>query len=258
MTGMRTGSSPCGRYAVPPIDQANVQNRLLKSLAPGAYALFAPHLELIDLPVKHTLVEADQTTTHACFIESGLASMVATTTEDESVEIGHIGREGMAGEHIILTAERSPNKTFIQVAGSGYLMPAEILSNVLLNNTEPLKAFLRYVHSTNLQLAHSALANARYSVYERLARWLLMVHDRADGDNLPLTHEFLSLMLGVRRSGVTDQIHLLEGIHAIKATRGNIRVLDRAKLREIADGCYGVPEREYEGLIGLPISARLQ
>jgi CRP-like cAMP-binding protein len=240
------------------VDQASVQNRLLKAISPEAFSLFAPHLETIDLPVKHVLVEADQTTTHVCFMESGLASMVATSTEDEAVEVGHIGREGMTGEHIILMADRTPTKTFMQVAGTGYLMPAEMLSSILLSNPESLQTFLRYVHCNNLQLAHSALANARYSVYERLARWLLMVHDRTDGDDLPLTHEFLSLMLGVRRSGVTDQIHLLEGIHAIKATRANIKVLDREKLKEIADGCYGVPERAYERLIGLPMSARLQ
>jgi CRP-like cAMP-binding protein len=134
-------------------------------------------------------------------------------------------------------------------------MPAGTFTNILGSNPALQPLFLRYIHSCSLQMAHSALANARYSVYERLARWLLMVHDRLDGDDLPLTHEFLSLMLGVRRSGVTDQIHILEGGHAIKATRGNVKVLDRAKLRQIADGCYGVPEREYERLIGIPLSA---
>jgi CRP-like cAMP-binding protein len=240
------------------VDQAVVQNRLLKVLSPEAFALFAPHLEFVELPTKHVLVEADQPTRHVCFMESGLASMVATSTDEESVEIGHIGREGMTGEHVVLRSDQSPNRTFIQVAGAGYLMPAALLTETLTGNPSLQKIFLRYVHCCNLQMAHSALANARYSVYERLARWLLMVHDRMDGNDLPLTHEFLSLMLGVRRSGVTDQIHLLEGGHAIRAKRANITILDRGKLREIADGCYGVPEREYERLIGLPLSDRLR
>jgi CRP-like cAMP-binding protein len=185
--------------------------------------------------------------------------MVATSNQEESVEIGHIGREGMTGdEHTILCVEQTPNKTFIQVAGAGYLMPAAAFTKILSDHPAVQRVFLRYLHSGNLQMAHSALANARYSVYERLARWLLMVHDRMDGDDLPLTHEFLSLMLGVRRSGVTDQIHMLEGAHAIRARRANITVLDRGKLREIADGCYGVPEREYERLIGTAMSARHQ
>jgi hypothetical protein len=88
---------------------------------------------------------------------------------------------------------------------------------------------------------------------ERLARWLLMCHDRIDRVDLPLTHEFLALMLGVRRSGVTNELHILEGIHAIKATRGNVKILNREKLEEIAGGCYGLPEAEYERLIGVAI-----
>jgi hypothetical protein len=88
---------------------------------------------------------------------------------------------------------------------------------------------------------------------ERLARWLLMCHDRLQTDDLPLTHEFLSIMLGVRRSGVTNEIHILEGIHAIKATRGNIRIVDRQKLEDVAGGSYGIPEDEYEQYIGFPI-----
>jgi CRP-like cAMP-binding protein len=240
------------------IDQTSVKNRLLGALEPGSFALIAPYLQMIDLPVKHVLVEADQPITQVCFMESGLASMVAVTSDEEAVEVGHIGREGVTGEHVFLIADHTPNRTFMQVAGSGYSMPAAVLVDILRSHPTVQDLFLRYVHCNNLQMAHSALANARYSVYERLARWLLMVHDRLDSDDLPLTHEFLSIMLGVRRSGVTDQIHMLESNHSIKATRGNVKILDRGKLREIADGCYGVPEREYERLIGRPISSHLR
>jgi len=237
------------------INQSTIKNRLLKALDPKAFARFASHLVLIDLPMKHVLAEVDQPTLDVCFIERGLGSMVATSSDGETVEVGHIGREGMTGEHIVMGTDMTPNRTFMQVAGAGYLMPASALMEILNSDLVPRQLFLRYVHCCALQLSHTALSNGRYNVYERLARWLLMVHDRIDGDDLPLTHEFLGIMLGVRRSGVTDQIHLLEGIHAIKPTRGNIRVLDREKLREIASGCYGVPEREYERLVGMPISA---
>jgi len=235
--------------------QSTIKNRLLKALGPDAFARFAPHLELVDLPIKHVLVEADQPTMDVCFLERGLGSMVATSSDNETAEVGHIGREGMTGEHIVMGSDETPNRTFMQVEGAGYLMPASALLDILNRDGATRLLFLRYVHCCALQLSHTALANARYNVYERLARWLLMVHDRIDDDDLPLTHEFLSIMLGVRRSGVTDQIHMLEGVHAIKATRGNIRVLDREKLREIASGCYGVAEREYERLVGVPISA---
>jgi CRP-like cAMP-binding protein len=163
--------------------------------------------------------------------------------------VGHIGYEGMSGTHLLLKTRRTPNKTFMQVAGSGLALPADALEQVLLQHPEAFGLLLRYVQSCEMQLAHSALANARYEMPQRLARWLLMCHDRLRVADLPLTHEFLSLMLGARRSGVTDQIHVIEGLGIIKATRGNIRVVDRAKLEELAGGSYGIPEREYERLI---------
>lgn len=237
-------------------DQIQIHNRLLRCLPADQFGLFSPHLEPIDLPVKHVLVEPYQTTSHVCFLESGLASMTTMSMDNETVEIGHIGREGVTGAHVALMTAQTPNRTFMQIGGAGLTLPVEVLARILMERVEIRRIFLLYVHSCELQLAQTALANARYSVYERLARWLLMVDDRIDGHDLPLTHEFLGLMLGVRRSGVTDQIHLLEGIHAIKATRGNIQIIDRSKLEEIAGGCYGIPEREYERLIGLPIKDR--
>jgi CRP-like cAMP-binding protein len=176
--------------------------------------------------------------------------MVALSSDSQTIEIGHIGREGMTGQHLVLLTSQTPNRTFMQVAGAGYLMPVSAFTTVFDQSSEVRALFLNYVQTCELQLAHSALANAKYNVNQRLARWLLMVHDRIDGNDLPLTHEFLALMLGVRRSGVTDQIHVLEGSQAIKATRGNIRVLNRATLEDIAGGSYGVPEREYARLIG--------
>jgi CRP-like cAMP-binding protein len=234
-------------------DPTKLRNRLLGALPSTIFNRLLPHMEAVDLPLRHVLVEPDEPTSHVCFLESGLGSVVASSTDDETVEVGHVGREGMAGLHILLKTNITPNKTFMQVAGSGIRVPVEQFDNTLDQEPASRDLFLRYVHSCELQLAHSALANARYNVHERLARWLLMCHDRLEGDDLPLTHEFLSLMLGVRRSGVTNEIHIIEGLHAIKATRGSIRVINRAKLEEIAGGCYGIPEREYERLVGVPI-----
>jgi hypothetical protein len=183
-------------------------------------------------------------------MESGLASIVAAAeTDDEQIEVGHIGWEGMSGSHVALDTDETPNRTFIQMPGKALRMPAGDFVEALEKDRDMRRLFLRYIHAYEIQLSHSALANGRYSMRERLARWLLMCHDRVEGDDLFLTHEFLSLMLGVRRSGVTDEIHVLEGIGLIKATRGHIRLLDRARLEEVAGGCYGLPEREYERLM---------
>jgi CRP-like cAMP-binding protein len=232
------------------VNRGQVRNLLLLALQLRQCTSLLPHLEAIELPLGHVLVEPDEPTLHVCFIESGLASVVASSNE-ERVEVGHIGREGMSGTHLLLGSDRTPNKTFMQVAGSGIQVAVEPLIRVLDQDAESRNLLLRYILVSELQLAHSALANARYDMQARLARWLLMCHDRLDGDQLLLTHGFLSLMLGVRRPGVTDHLHIIEGLHAIKATRGNIRVINRAKLEEIAGGCYGIPEREYERLVGI-------
>jgi CRP-like cAMP-binding protein len=228
--------------------QELVSNRLLRRLPTEAFELIADDLAPVDLPVRHTLVQSLKPIKAVCFIESGLASMVAESIDGKSVEVRHIGFEGIAGYPVILGVDRTPNKTFMQVEGRGL----QIASDVFLPIMEIRQArelLLRYVHTCELQLAHSALAAAKYNMHQRLSRWLLMCHDRIVGDELPLTHDFLGLMLGVRRSGVTDQLHILEGLHAIRSTRGMVRILDRDKLIEIAGGCYGVPEAEYERLI---------
>ncbi|MGV1754673.1 Crp/Fnr family transcriptional regulator [Agrobacterium sp. CG674] len=235
------------------ISQSTVQNLLLRSLPEEAFALLKPDMKRVGLPLRSELVSPDLPIEDVNFLESGLASVVATNSDDESVEVGHVGFEGMSGTHLVLGVESTPNKTFMQVEGSAIAIPAATLLSVIEQLPEAKKIILRYVHCRDMQLSHSALANARYNMSERLARWILMCHDRLRTNDLPLTHEFLSLMLGVRRSGVTNEIHILEGVHAIKATRGNIKILDRQKLEEMASGSYGIPEREYERYIGWSI-----
>ncbi|MGO4441486.1 Crp/Fnr family transcriptional regulator [Rhizobium sp. RAF56] len=233
--------------------QSTVENRLLDAIDPYVFDLLRPAMEIVDLPVRHVLAESNTPNSHVYFLESGLASMVATSSDDEAVEVGHIGREGLGGYHVLLMTDRTPHRTFMQVGGTGISVPVDHFLQTIDEHKPTRDLLLRYVHSADVQLAHSALANGRYSMQERLARWLLMCHDRIDRVDLPLTHEFLALMLGVRRSGVTNELHILEGIHAIKATRGNVKILNREKLEEIAGGCYGLPEAEYERLIGVAI-----
>src|SRR5215213_4845108 len=178
--------------------QRQVRNRLLRRFPEDAFELLAPLLEPIDLPVKRSLVRARKPIEHVCFLESGLASMVAESADGKSVEIRHIGREGIAGYPVVLGVDRTPNKTFMQVAGHGLQVATEDFLP-LLDHPEVRQLLLRYVHTCELQLAHSALAAAKFNMHQRLARWLLMCHDRIDGNDLPLTHDFLALMLGVRR-----------------------------------------------------------
>lgn len=241
---------------MPAIDQSEISNTLLKTVTTRVFSRFSDSLERVDLPVKYVVVEDGLAPEHIYFLESGLASMIAISPDEQAIEIGHIGREGATGMHVMLAVPATPGRTFMQVGGTGLRVSTSIFLDAVKSDEETRDFFLRYLHTTVMQLAHSALANGRYKMEERLARWILMCHDRLDGDDLAVTHEFLSLMLGVRRSGVTDHLHILEGLHAIRSTRGNIHVLNRQKLLDIAGGCYGVPEREYEKVLGLELRVK--
>lgn len=229
--------------------QSSIRNQLLKAMHPEDFEEIRPHLTLVDLRLHDVMVQSGTLIQHVHFIESGIASIVANGTEGKQIELGQVGREGMAGRSILLGVDITPDMTFVQVPGSAYRMPAARLAQAIDANSR-LRAFLlRYVHVNEVQIAGTALANSLYTIHERLARWLLMYHDRLDGDDLAITHEFLSLMLGVRRAGITSELHVIEGLHIIRATRGNIRVLNREKLVEIAGESYGLAEREYERLL---------
>jgi CRP-like cAMP-binding protein len=220
-----------------------------------AFDLLQPSMQRVELPLRHELVAPNLPAQRVYFLESGLGSLVANSSDNESVEAGHIGYEGMAGAHVVLKIDMTPNGTFMQVEGAGIAVPTTALLSVLEQVPAANDLLLRYVHCCELQLAQSTLANARYNMHERLARWLLMCHDRLSTPVLPLTHEFLALMLGVRRSGVTNEIHVIEGIGAIKASRGAIKIINRKKLEDIAGGCYGMPESEYERFYRLASTA---
>jgi CRP-like cAMP-binding protein len=230
--------------------QSLQRNRLLAVLTPEDFAHLQPHLHPVQLNLKDIIVSPGAPIEHVHFIETGLASVIAVTSEGERAEVGHVGREGMSPLSAIHGVDRSPNLTLIQATGTALRMPVGALHDAFRASPTLHALLLRYAHAFLVQVEHAALANGRYSIQERLARWLLMCHDRLDTDDLPITHEFLALMLGVRRPGVTEAIHLLEGVQIVRGRRGHVQVLDRSRLEEVAGGCYGVPEREYERLVG--------
>jgi CRP-like cAMP-binding protein len=226
------------------------RNRLVNALSPNDRAALAAHLEPVELKLRAPLVETDIEIEHVYFIESGIASMVATTVDSERIEVGHIGWEGMSGSAVCLGVTRGSIQTFMQMSGHGTRIRTTDFRRLMATHPSLRDLMLRYIYAQQIQVAHSALANARYDLRQRLARWLLMCHDRVEGDALVLTHEFLSLMLGVRRAGVTGEMHILEGMGLVKATRGNVRILDRPRIEALAGGSYGHPETVYNSLIG--------
>ena len=232
--------------------QNAVRNRLLAALPPQDYEELRPRLEAIEIRTRDVLVAPHAPIDHVYFPESGIVSTVAVTEEGYRIEIGIVGREGLVGVPLALGVDRTPHESFVQLDGEALRLPANAF--VALLDAQPalrLRA-VRFAHVFQLQTAQTALANGAYDIPQRLARWLLMCADRLTGDEFALTHEFLAMMLGVRRPGVTAAIHVLEGAGMIRARRARITILDRAKLLEAAGGSYGVSEGEYQRLLAAP------
>jgi CRP-like cAMP-binding protein len=224
-------------------------NRILGSLAHPERQLLEPHLKPVALKFRQHLETTHRRIDSVYFIDAGLASVVALgSPERRQTEIAVIGRDGMTGVAVILGVELSPHETFVQVEGHGRCVGASVLRDLMEKSPRLRACLMRYAHVFAVQTGHTALANAQGNIEERLARWLLMAHDRLDGDELYLTHELLSIMLCVRRAGITTALHQLERSGVISTTRGCVTVCDRKGLEESASGLYGVPEAEFERL----------
>lgn len=224
------------------------RNRLLAALAPEDVAALEPAMERVPLPVQAVLIEFNRPIRHVIFPESGAVSTIVSADESR-IEIGLVGREGLVGLPVVLGADRVPWTLVVQSAGEGLRIAAEDLRAALARRPALFRPLGLYAQALFVQVAQTCYVNAIFDIESRLARWLLMMQDRVGGQDLFLTHEFLSAMLGVRRPGVTVAIHMLEGTGAIRNRRGHIEVRDRDRLLELAGDGYGPAEREYERLL---------
>lgn len=229
---------------------ASVRNRLLTALRIPDLDILKRSLELVELGPRQILESPGDPIVNIYFVQSGLVSVVGTTHPDHRIEVGMVGHEGMTGLCVVLGDNRSPNETLVQSAGMALRISASALRQAMLESPSLTALLLRYVHFFLLQGHQTALANGRGKLDERLARWLLMWHDRLGSDELIITHEFLALLLGVRRQGVTEALHALEGLGLIRSSRSLIKIVDRDGLHISANGFYGIPEAEYERSIG--------
>ena len=208
-------------------------------------------MSFVDLPLKMRL-EPPHTPIESCFFPSeGIASVVATGRNGKTIEVGLIGREGMTGSVAILGSTQSPNAIFMQVAGNGHKISIRHLKEAMRKSPGLSEMLTKFIYSFMIQTSQTALVNGRGTIDERLARWLLMAHDRMSAPKLHITHEFLSLMLGVRRPSVTDALHQLEGRGLIRSSRNEVVVRDRSGLEAAAAWCYGMAEAEYNRVFGI-------
>lgn len=225
-------------------------NRLLAVMPPSDFALLQPHLELVTLALGKVVITPDAAITHVHFIELGIVSCIGVAADGERIELGMVGHEGLVGLPILFDTDRTPHEGSVQITVLAWRLPVSALHEAFSRSPGLRNLLLRYAQAASIQVAFTALSNGRYTIDRRLARWLLMCHDRIEGDVLPATQEFLSLMLGVNRTGLTKVVGDFVRGGLIETKRGTITICDRAGLLSMAGAAYGRPETEYERLLG--------
>src|ERR1700712_1681605 len=230
--------------------RAGIRNRLLHKVALEDWDLIGPHLEAVTLKERQVIEVPAKPITHCYFLEIGVASVVAVDSEDHRIEVGVIGYEGITGVPLIMGDNRAQHSTYMQIGGAGHRMPADALVGAIAKSDTLRALMLKSAQGFMMQTAHTALANGRAKLEQRLARWLLMAHDRMTTHAVPLTHEFLAVMLGVRRAGVTVAVHTFEQRGFITTRRGELTVVSRPGLEKVAGSFYGTPEMELNRLFG--------
>jgi CRP-like cAMP-binding protein len=227
-----------------------VRNRLLLALPRDNLAQLLPKLHAVSLPLRKNLLVPQGRIEAVYFIESGWASVVAQLNDGTQAEIGLIGREGMVGLPLIGGVETAFAETYMQAGGTGLQMEATAFQRELENNSDLRRRLFRYNEAMHAQTAQTAACNGRHELEQRLARWLLMAHDRTDGDELFITQEFLALMLCVYRPSVTVVAGVLQRAGIIHYSKGNITVLDRDALEATACDCYKTVQDRFDYLLG--------
>jgi CRP-like cAMP-binding protein len=226
-------------------------NRLLDLLAPEQLDRLRPHLTAEALELNQTLQQRGKPVESVVFPTSGMISIVATMRDGAAVEVGIAGREGMLGVQAVLGDEIALNEAMVQIPGNSLRLPAGVLRQEAQASAKLRAVLLRYVQACLNAATQSAACNRAHLLEQRLARWLLTARDRASTDRLPLTHEFIAMMLGVRRAGVTVAAQSLQSAGLIHYAHGRITIVDREGLEVAACECYEVTKREYARLLGV-------
>jgi len=237
-------------------DQSNIRNQLLARLSAEDFSVIGPKLEPVELRRSFEMAAFDREVEYCYFIDSGIGSVIAVSPEQQKAEVGIVGREGLSPIAPVLGLQSAPYEYFMQVSGHGHRIKVSHLQQAMAESPHILEVFLRYAQVLSIQASYTALSNAIHHIDERLARWILMCDDRADNGTIALTHEFLSIMLAVRRPSVTTALHVLEGNGFIYSDRGLLTVRNRSALEAFAGDAYGIPEQAYRNAFGEAIGAR--
>ena len=225
-------------------------NLLLSLFDAADLDILVPHMEWVRIAQGDLLVRANQPIEHIYFLESGIASLLAARPGERRAGVGIIGREGLCGAAALLEAGSAAHDVVLQVENDrAHRVPVEVMLRLMEDRPAIRRLMLRYVQTLFVQLGSNAAANLSDRLDIRLARWLLMCHDRVDDDLIAMTHEATAIMIGSQRTAVTGALHLLEGDRLIQGGRGVIRIVDRGGLEARAQNTYGVAEAEYRRLL---------
>lgn len=233
---------------MPPSISGNITNRLIEGLPPEVRAQLLAECELVELQSGTVLYESKQPIRYVYFPLTCCMTLVTTLRDHQSLEMGLIGSEGMLGVTLALGVESAPMLARVQGAGTALRMTAEQILRVLSENDSLQQRLDHYLYVLMAQLVHTAACAHFHPIEPRLARWLLMAHDRAHVDYFHCTQEFLASTLGVRRSGITVAAGALQERQLIQYRRGKISILDRSGLEVVACECYEASVKDYARL----------
>lgn len=222
------------------------ENYILSHLPREDYERIQTHLEPVELHLGQVVQAAGEVMEYVYFPRNAMISLISHTAAGESVEVGIVGFEGMANISSVLRVERAPHEAMVQIADGGMRMRVSELRKEFKRCGALQDMLLRYTQGLLLQTSQVAACNRLHSISERLARWLLMSYDRCACGDLPFTQEFLALMLGVRRAGVTEAALILQAEGYISYRRGHIRLLDKEGLKDYTCDCYAVIKTEFD------------
>lgn len=227
-----------------------VRNRLLAALPPDSLARLWPRLEPVELPLRRILQTAGAPVEAVWFPQTGWVSMLARLADGDAAEVGLVGREGMVGLPLLLGADSGSVEAMVQGGGTMLRLGAGAFRQALADVPGLERLLLRYALAFQEQVTQTAACNGNHALDRRLARWLLMAHDRAEGDGFPMTHDLLAIMLCVHRPGVTMTAGLFQQAGLIRYGQGRMVVTDRDGLEAAACGCYGAVRQRFEMLLG--------
>ena len=233
-----------------PCPRSGLGNTLLQALSPADFALLEPHLRRVPLTRNSILAHAGDPIDQLCFPEAGVIGFADVLESGQRLAVALTGREGFVGWPLVLGNDRWPHEVIVRAeSGTALKIGAAELLTVLASSDRVRTLLLRYSSILMTQMARTIVSNLIHSIESRAARWILLYHDRIEGDVIMMTHEELGVMLGVRRSSITDALHRLEGEGAISGQRGRVTVRDRECLKSLAGETYGFPESEYARLL---------